>query len=78
MLLGLDVRDRETIAMRPEAFITYKVGYKCKHCGQVWSKIEMEEKPLPRDYVVDDEEKTDADAEVEDEAAREEEYAREQ
>ena len=41
-----------------------------------WTKLQVEEKPLPREYVKDEEEETDYDAHVEAEEAREEEYAR--
>lgn len=52
------------------------MSYKCEHCGKEWTKISVEEKPVPRDYVIDEEEKTDQDASTEAEEAREEEYAR--
>jgi hypothetical protein len=76
LFLGLSEDERKAVAMRPEAFITYKVTYHCNHCGKEWVKAQVEEKQLPREYVVDDEEKTDYDAHVEQEEAREEEYAR--
>jgi len=76
LFLGLSEEERNMVAMRPEAFITYKVSYECKHCGKKWTKLQVEEKPLPREYVKDEEEKTDYDAHVEAEEAREEEYAR--
>jgi len=77
LVLGLSDDEKETVAMRPEAFITYKALYKCKHCGKEWTKLSVEEKPLPRAYVEAEEEKTDYDAHIEAERAREEEYARE-
>ncbi len=69
--------ERAAVAARPEAFITYKALYKCKHCGKEWTKLSVEEIPIPREYVEDEEEKTDYDAHVEEEEAREEQYARE-
>ena len=77
LVLGLSDDEKEAVAMRPEAFITYKALYKCKHCGKEWTKISVEEKPIPRAYVEAEEEKTDYDAHIEAERAREEEYARE-
>jgi len=76
LMLGLLEAEKNAVATRPEAFITYKVTYRCNHCGKEWVKAQVEEKPLPRKYVVDDQEKTDYDAHVEEEEAREEEYAR--
>jgi hypothetical protein len=78
LVTGLDESERSAVALHPEAFITYKMTYGCKHCGKEWTKISAETKPLPRDYVIDEAEKTDADAEVEAEGAREEEYVREE
>jgi DNA-directed RNA polymerase subunit RPC12/RpoP len=66
-----------TIARNPQAFTTWKTTYGCKHCGKEWTKLSVEEKPIPRQYLVDDQEKTDYDAEREAEEAREEEYVRE-
>jgi hypothetical protein len=77
-VIRLDESEKNAIALHPEAFITYKMTYSCKHCGKEWTKISVEAKPLPRDYVVDEAEKTDADTEVESEEAREEEYVREE
>jgi hypothetical protein len=76
LILGLSDDEKETVAMRPEAFITYKALYKCKHCGKEWTKLSVEEKRIPREYLEDEREKTDYDAHVEEEEAREEEYAR--
>jgi hypothetical protein len=78
LVIGLDESDKDAIALHPEAFLTYKMTYRCKHCGKEWTRISVEKKPLPRGYVIDEEEKTDADAEAETEEAREEEYAREE
>jgi hypothetical protein len=78
LVIGLDESDRNAIASHPEAFLTYKMSYRCKHCGKEWTKISVETKSLPRDYVIDEEEKTDADAETEAEEAREGEYVEEE
>ena len=77
LILGISQDEKEAVAMRPEAFITYKALYKCKHCRKEWAKLSVEEIPLPREYVENEEEKTDYDAHVEEEEAREEQYARE-
>lgn len=63
--------------MHPKAFISYKLSYRCKHCGKTWTKLEVEKKALPRAYVEDEEEKTDYDAHIEQEEAREDEYSSE-
>jgi len=78
LVMGLDESERDAIALHPEAFRTYKMTYTCKHCGKQWTKISAETLPLPRNYVIDEEEKTDADAEAEAEEATEEEYVREE
>jgi|SRR6267143_5816554 len=77
MVLPLSAEEREAVAVSPAAFITYKSLYKCKHCGKEWTKISVEAKKIPRAYVEDEGEKTDYDAHVEEEEAREEQYARE-
>lgn len=77
LILPLSQEEKETVAMRPEAFLTYRITYRCKHCGKEWAKLSVEETPLPREYVEDEEEKTDYDAHVEEEEAREEQYATE-
>jgi hypothetical protein len=76
LILGLSEGERQAVAMRPEAFISYRLSYRCKHCGKTWTKL-VEKKPLPRAYVVDEEEKTDYDAHIEEEA-REDEYSGQQ
>ncbi len=68
----------DRIADHPEAYITYKLTYRCKHCGKEWSKLDVEEVGLSKEYVEDEEEKTEYDAEQEAKEAREEEYAREE
>ena len=79
LVLGRGISDdeKEASAMQPEAFITYKSLYKCKHCGKEWTKISVEAKPIPRAYVEDEGEKTDYDAHLEAEEEREREYSRE-
>ncbi len=68
----------ERIADHPEAYITNKLTYRCKHCGKEWTKLSVEEVGIPKEYVEDEEEKTEYDAEQEAKEAREEEYAREE
>jgi ribosomal protein L44E len=58
-----------------EDLITYKLTFRCKHCGKEWTKLSNKEVDLPRSYVLGEEEKTEYDAE--EEGAREEEYVRE-
>jgi len=76
-VFGPTADERAAVAMRPEAFLTYKEIYKCRHCGKEWAKLSVEEIPLPREYVENEEEKTDDDHDEEEEA-REEQYAREE
>ena len=76
LIFGLSRDEMEAVAMRPEAFITYRALYKCKHCGKEWTKLSVEKIPIPREYVEAEQEKTDYDAHLEEEEAREEEYAR--
>ena len=59
-------------------FTTYKETYRCKHCRKEWTKLSVEEVGIPKQYVEDEEEKTEYDAEQETKEAREEEYAREE
>jgi hypothetical protein len=59
-----------------EDFLTYQVPYRCKYCGKEWTKLEEKEVDIPRSYVGAEQEKTDVDAGREEEAAREEDYAR--
>jgi hypothetical protein len=68
----------EKVASDPEAFITYKLGYRCKHCGKEWSRLSVKAVGLPENYVEDEEEKTEYDASKEEEEAREDEYVEEQ
>jgi hypothetical protein len=70
MVLGLDESTRNAIALQPEAFITYRMTYRCKHRGKEWTRTSAETIPLPRDHVIDEEERTDADADTEREEAR--------
>jgi hypothetical protein len=64
------------IAERPEAFVTYKLTYRCKSCSKEWSRLSVKEIGLPKEYVEDEEEKTEYDADKEEEQAREEERER--
>ncbi len=66
------------IADHPEELVAYRLTYKCKDCGKEWGKTSVENIQIPREYVKDEEEKTDYDTEIETKEAREEEMAREQ
>ena len=76
LIFGLSEDRMHAVTMHPEAFITYKLNYECKHCGKNWAKLQVEEIQVPRKYLVDEDEKTDYDAHVEEEEAREQDYAR--
>jgi hypothetical protein len=79
-MLGLAIEPGlsiETIASNPEDYITYKLGYRCKHCGKQWTRLSVKAVDVPKSYVENEEEKTDYDADKEEEEAREEEYDRE-
>jgi hypothetical protein len=55
-------------------FTTYKILYRCKHCGKEWRKMSNEEKGIPR-REAGTEQATDEDVEREEEMAKEEQYA---
>ena len=76
--MGITIETGERVADHPEAFIAYRFLYKCRDCGKEWSKFKIREVELPREYVEDEDEKTDYDAAREEEEAREEQYAREE
>ena len=46
------------IADNPEAYLTYRVLYKCKHCSKEWSRLETQEVELPKEYIEDSIEET--------------------
>lgn len=75
--MGLTIETGERVADHPEAFITYKFAYRCRDCGKEWTKFRVREVGIPKEYVEDEEEKTDYDIEREEEDTREEQYARE-
>jgi len=75
--MGLTIETGERVADHPEAFITYRFAYRCRDCGKEWTKFRVREVGIPKEYVEDEEEKTDYDAGNEEEEAREEQYARE-
>src|SRR2546425_4697171 len=75
--MGITIETGERVADHPEAFITYRFAYRCRDCGKEWAKFSVREVGIPREYIEDEEEKTDYDAEKEEEDAREEQYARE-
>ena len=76
--MGITIETGERVADHPEAFIAYKFLYKCRDCGKEWSKFQIREVGVPREYAEDEEEKADYDAGREDEDMREEQYAREE
>ena len=76
--MGITIETGERIADHPEAFVTYRFAYRCGECGKEWNKFKVREVEVPREYVEDEEEKTDYDADREEEDAREEQYAREE
>ncbi len=75
--MGITIETGERIADHPEAYITYRYAYRCKECGKEWAKFKVQEVGVPREYVEDEEEKTDSEMEREDDDAREEQYASE-
>jgi hypothetical protein len=72
--VGITVETGERIADHPEAFITYRYSYRCRDCGKEWARLKVREVGILREYLEDEEEKTDDDADTEEEA-REEQYA---
>ena len=57
-----------------EFFTTYRILYKCKHCGREWSKTETVEREVER-KVAGSEQASEADVAREAEEAREEQEA---
>jgi hypothetical protein len=76
--LGLAIDTGERVADHPEAFITNRLTYRCRDCGKEWTRFRIREVELPKEFVEDEEEKTDYDVDREAENAREEEYARQE
>ena len=76
--LGLAIDTGERVADHPEAFITDKFTYRCRDCGKEWDKFKIREVEVAKEFVEDEEEKSDFDADREIEDAREEEYARQE
>jgi len=75
--MGITIETGERITDHPELFVTYKFLYKCKECAKEWTRFKVEDVEVPKEYVEDEDEKTEYDAEVEEEAGREEQYANE-
>jgi len=75
--LGLAIDTGERVADHPEAFVTYKFTYRCRHCGREWDKFKIQEVVL-KEFVEDEDERGDFDADREAEDAREEEYPRQE
>lgn len=45
------VKDLTSPYSRGEDWVSSKLTYKCKHCGNVWTKISERAVELPRSYV---------------------------
>jgi len=75
--MGITIETGERVADHPEAFVTYRFAYKCRECGKEWNKFRVREIAMPREYVEDEEEKTDFDEGREEDDAREEQYSNE-
>jgi hypothetical protein len=71
--MGISVETRERIADRPEAFVAYQFTYRCKDCGKEWAKFSVKEVALPEEDLEDEEEKTEYDADKEEEETIDEE-----
>jgi len=57
---------------KAEAYLTYKEAYRCRHCAKTWMRIKVEKVGLSPQYIQDSTEKSEYDADVEEEKAREE------
>lgn len=68
---GYDIPDAPSMD-----FITYSTTYKCKHCGKEWTKPTEREVDIPRAYVEAEQEKTEYDADRQEEQARQEQEAK--
>jgi hypothetical protein len=71
--MGISVETGERIADHPEAFVAYQFTYRCKDCGKEWAKFSVKEVGLPEEDLEDEEEKTEYDADKEEEETIEEE-----
>ncbi len=76
--MGMPIETGERIADHPEAFLAYKLTYRCKDCGKEWTKLSVDEVGIPKSYVEDEEENTEYDADKEAEESKEEEYESEE
>jgi hypothetical protein len=52
-------RDLTAPYSRGEDWVSYKLTYRCKHCGKEWTKISEKEIELPRSYVKSEYEEAD-------------------
>ena len=75
--MGITIETGERMADHPEAFVTSKFAYKCRDCGKEWNKFKVREVGIPREYLEDEEERTDYEADKDEEDGREEQYASE-
>ena len=67
-----EVLRRTRLGPKAQAYLTYKETYRCRHCAKTWSRIKVETVGLPPQYIQDSTEKSEYDADVEEEEAREE------
>ena len=37
-----------------EGLVTYRLTYRCKHCGKEWTKLSEKEVDLPESYIKDE------------------------
>ena len=75
--MGITIETGERVADHPEAFVTSRFAYRCGECGKDWTKFRVREVGVHREYVEDEEEKTDYDEAKDEEDAREEPYSSE-
>lgn len=53
---GLSEEEKKSVALNREAFVTYEVALRCKHCGKERSKLSVEKVRLSREYVAEERE----------------------
>ena len=52
----MDPIEIQRIADHPEAFLSYRVTYRCKHCGKDWSRLQVQEVEIPKEYIESEQE----------------------
>ncbi len=50
-MLGARLNELERMREQPEAFLTYRIAYKCKHCRKEWNTISTKEVKIPEAYI---------------------------